>query len=575
GLLAVALFASALSPFVLSKALAPGLDRLFPQIQGDWFVPAVCIAVGQTITVCFLVGRRLARPRLRWLAFGLGAALIAANDFVLQNGYPGIHILLSAAGATVLGASLAYCRSHWLSAFERFRSARGRRVAVSLGWSLAAAFAALTIVVPPANGVQIELLERDTPLLFRGIRRFYGPSRIGGSEIPPELRPWFEARADRPDIPPTSERFLAEGPIVIFITIDSLRADVLERHRHAAPNLHALRESAVYFSQARTSSTDTLKSLSTMLTGRHQSMLTWSRGKGWRKIALQNDHGSRLGELLRKGGVATVTAETVSMLLPPVGLARGFTEILAAPDETKYWTKCVEVTELLIERLRRHGSGPLFFYTHFLEPHAPYETYGKPAKSKFDAYLIEISVVDEMIGRIRRAIKSLGLKKRTALIISADHGEGFGEHRIYTHGKALYDILVHVPLLVELPGLKPRTIEDFVLVMDVAPTVLDLFGLPTPGNWMAQSLTPLLAGSGGSESRPLLMELSAHRAMLFPDGLKVMKRRGTYEIYDVRRDPEELHNLWDELGDESKRRLGLLDAYVHAHTADPDEEEDD
>jgi len=173
-----------------------------------------------------------------------------------------------------------------------------------------------------------------------------------------------------------------------------------------------------------------------------------------------------------------------------------------------------------------------------------------------------VSVADENVGRIRRAITELGLERRTALIIGADHGEAFGEHRIFTHGKAFYDVLVRVPLLVEIPGVTPRTVDDFVALMDVGPTVLDLFGVPTPGYFMAETLTPYLLGRRGDPNRIILMEKPTQRAMLFPDGLKVMERRGACELYDVRRDPDEKDDLWARLGDESQRRLALPDAYV-------------
>jgi arylsulfatase A-like enzyme len=200
-----------------------------------------------------------------------------------------------------------------------------------------------------------------------------------------------------------------------------------------------------------------------------------------------------------------------------------------------------------------------------MDPHDPYETYGKPARSKFEAYLMEVAVADENLGRIRKAIDQLGLKRRTALIIGSDHGEAFGEHRLYTHGKAFYDVMVHVPMMIELPNAEPRTVKDFVSLMDLAPTVLDLFGIPTPGSWMAESLTPFLTGGRGDPNRLILMEEFSQSAMLFPDGLKVMKRRGALELYDVLRDPKEDHNLWDERGDEGPKRLELLEAYVRTH----------
>jgi arylsulfatase A-like enzyme len=526
---------------------------------------AVCIGISQAVTALFIAGRLSARPRLRWVSVGAGLLLLFANDFVLENGYPGAHVLVSSSGATLVAASLT--GAPWARFGELARRlGTARFLTASLLWAPAAALATVSIVKAPSNSVQVELLERDTPLLFPWLRALYPPARTHRVAIPGELRHWFESRAKRPDIRPAAERFLPDAPVVVMITIDALRSDVLEhRHRQAAPNLHEIRRNAVYFSQARSSGSDTRYSLATLFTGVHFSMLNWTAKKGGR-LTLENDERPRLPELLQDAGVQTVSVRTVTMMNPRLGIVRGIGEEFRREARTSNQrSHSDQVADQVIERLRRQGPEPLFLYTHLLDPHDPYETYGKPAASQFEAYLMEVSVADENIGRIRRAISELGLKARTALIIGSDHGEGFGEHRIYTHGKSFYDVMVRVPLMLEVPGVEPRTVDDFVALMDLAPTVLDFFRVPTPGSWMAESLTPFLAGRRSDPTRMVLMEKPKHKAMLFSDGLKVMKRRGVYELYDVLRDPDENHNLWEELGEEGPRRLGLLDAYVRAH----------
>jgi hypothetical protein len=581
GFAVVAVAAGALGPIVLSDDLEGAYERLLPD-NSDWLLWLGSSVLAQALTACFVVGRWCARPRLRWVTVAAGAALIAANAVVLQNGYPGVHVLLSASGATLIASSLSGAR-------RSFRSGRRANVAdatsvsqtvrsrvlrpASAAWALAAALSAWSFVLPPSSGLQVELLARDTPLLFPWLRRVYATPRAREVAVPPELRPSFERRAGRPDIAPSKERLLPAGPIVVVITIDALRFDVLEpRHRHAAPNLHEIREKAVYFAQARSSGSSTLYSMATLFTGLHQSMLRWTTKRG-RRLSLEREQRPRFPELLQKAGVQTVGGLSVTMLQPRQAIARGFEERLrTGKDEPTERSRSDAITRRIIERLRAQGPEPLFLYTHFMDPHDPYETHGRPVKSKFDAYLVDVSVADESVGRIRRAIAELGLGQRTALIISADHGEGFGEHRIFTHGKSFYDVLVRVPLMVELPGVAPRTVDDFVALMDVGPTVLDLFGVPTPGHFMAETLTPYFVGKRGDPNRVILMEKPTERAMLFPDGLKVMDRRGAYELYDVRRDPDEKDDLWERLGDESQRRLALLHAYVRAHAGRGDVE---
>jgi arylsulfatase A-like enzyme len=193
---------------------------------------------------------------------------------------------------------------------------------------------------------------------------------------------------------------------------------------------------------------------------------------------------------------------------------------------------------------------------------------------------MEVALADAQLGRLRRALHELGLANRTALIVGSDHGEGFGEHRVFYHNKTLYEVMVHVPLMFEIPGVKPREVDDFVSLMDVGPTVLALFGAPTPGYFMGESLVPYLSGGRADTNRLILMEKREERAMVFPDGLKVMRRGPSQEIYDIRRDPTEADNLWDSLGTKAAERLALMDAYVEVHSgkvelaasdSDPDE----
>jgi arylsulfatase A-like enzyme len=102
--------------------------------------------------------------------------------------------------------------------------------------------------------------------------------------------------------------------------------------------------------------------------------------------------------------------------------------------------------------------------------------------------------------------------------------------------------------------------------VDIGPTVLDLMGLPTPAGFMGQSLVPFLRGGAAALSRPIVAESSRGlRAMVFPDGWKAIhdRRKGTFELYDLTRDPAELRDLADEPGGQS--RLELLKAFFYVH----------
>jgi len=151
--------------------------------------------------------------------------------------------------------------------------------------------------------------------------------------------------------------------------------------------------------------------------------------------------------------------------------------------------------------------------------------------------------------------------------VTSDHGEAFGEHGLLRHNKPLYEVMVHVPMFIRVPGISPGALDAHVSLIDLGPTVLDLFGLSTPGNFMGESLVPLLAGNPPPPHRPIFMERATDMALLFADGIKVLLRTepDSEEIYDVLRDPAEEDDLRDSLGSEGDRRVALTRAYHAAH----------
>jgi arylsulfatase A-like enzyme len=381
------------------------------------------------------------------------------------------------------------------------------------------------------------------------------------------MEPWFERRKRGRAVRPNPRRLLPEGPIVILFSIDAFRYDLMSREkRDVAPNVHAIREKSVYFSQARSFGAGTRISLSAVFTGRYYSMLKWTRPLSPRPT-LERDKLPRFPELLRAAGVDTVQALSLSeMLTENIGVVRGFSEELhSRKDEDQKMT--ADLTEDVIERLKKQGKRPLFLFMHVIDPHVPYRTYGKPAASKREAYELEVTLADKSLGRLYRAVEELGLKHRTAFIVTSDHGEGFGENGVHYHNKTVYEVMVHVPLMIEIPGVAPRNVDDYVSVMDVGPTILDLFGVSTPGFWMAESLVPQILGAPVPLGRPLAMETRYEHGLLFPDGVKAIHRWQTNaeEIYDLNDDPEERKNLRGKLGEEGDRRMALLRKYFRVH----------
>ena len=130
----------------------------------------------------------------------------------------------------------------------------------------------------------------------------------------------------------------------------------------------------------------------------------------------------------------------------------------------------------------------------------------------------------------------------------------------------LYEELIHVPLFVRAPGAKPRKVDQNVTLMDLGPTILDLFGAPAPGTFMGQSLVPFLRGEDPVLTRPIAAERVYTRAMVLGSRkLVIDSQKATREIFDLATDPKETKNLVDELGSEGQAQLALMQGFFEAH----------
>jgi arylsulfatase A-like enzyme len=220
----------------------------------------------------------------------------------------------------------------------------------------------------------------------------------------------------------------------------------------------------------------------------------------------------------------------------------------------------------LFARLEKVGDGPLFAYTHVLDAHYTVSPRAKKSSAK-KKYLANLELVDESMAALLAKIDELGLTDRTILIVSSDHGEAFGEHDTHHHRSTLYEELLRVPLLIRGPGIKPREVATPVTVMDIGPTVLDLFGQETPGHWFGESLVGFLRGKDPELTRPILAEGRLKKALIFPDGVKAIvdDRHNTAEVYDLVADPKELTNLLDAGDAGASDRVQVLRHFFEVH----------
>ena len=162
-----------------------------------------------------------------------------------------------------------------------------------------------------------------------------------------------------------------------------------------------------------------------------------------------------------------------------------------------------------------------------------------------------IAYMDACIGAFLDQLKQRGLYDNTLLIIAADHGEAFGERNIMGHGLSVYQDEVHVPLLIKYPHSTAGEVSgDPVSLIDLMPTVLDVLGYGVPKNIQGHSLLQRAPHDAVSESFPHPFasrwnpKYSQAEQAIFSGSMKFIESSaGKKELYDLSRDPNELHNL--------------------------------
>jgi arylsulfatase A-like enzyme len=167
-------------------------------------------------------------------------------------------------------------------------------------------------------------------------------------------------------------------------------------------------------------------------------------------------------------------------------------------------------------------------------------------------YREEVSFVDREIGRLFEEIRRRGLFDKSLIILTSDHGEGLGDHDLAGHIHQVYDSLIHVPLIVSMPG-RPegaRRVREAVSHVDIVPTILDLLDVDQPNFLHGKSLRGLLTGSNdGSNGIHLAAtyrpEARADLEALIQGRFKLISDRelGRSELYDLEDDPRELLDL--------------------------------
>jgi arylsulfatase A-like enzyme len=424
-------------------------------------------------------------------------------------------------------------------------------------------------------------------------------------------------------------------PNILLIVVDTLRSDFISAYgfpHSITPNIDELAREGVLYENAISASPWTTPSHASLFTGQYPSR----NGVDGRNILLDPASKTLAAELSRNGFQTAGFINNV-YIRRQTGLGRGFQQY------EEFWgrNECSSIM-LLVELLRekfnpREDTGametrnaindwlhhdwttrhPFFLFVHLMEPHAPY---GTPAskvqkflppgvtpqqaakvnqdpeifisgKLKMTArdfeiltalYQNDINYVDSVIGGIIQDFKQRNLLDNTLVIFTSDHGEHFGDHGLMSHELSLYDVLLHVPLIIRFPNrhYSGTRIKETVQTIDIFPSIMRFLKSESKLDIQGFSLLPDLFERKNhpyafSEYNNLRAADKMERR--FPDlpparlwNKKVLKSvrdahwkfiwasDGTRELYSIQDDPYEKNNLSQSNPDEVKKLQAVL-----------------
>lgn len=195
------------------------------------------------------------------------------------------------------------------------------------------------------------------------------------------------------------------------------------------------------------------------------------------------------------------------------------------------------------------------------------------------AYWAMIDVIDEQVGKMIEALENTGQLENTIVIFMSDHGELLGDHGVYLKGPYFYEPSVHVPLIISYPGVvqEGKRTSAMVELVDLAPTLLEMTDVNVYDGMQGKTMTSVLEGNEEKHREDVYCEnfdfpdadgQIGHAAMIRTEGYKLAMYHtdGDGELYDLKQDPNETNNLWQNPKYQDIR-FGLLERLYHRTAA--------
>ena len=391
---------------------------------------------------------------------------------------------------------------------------------------------------------------------------------------------WADARIvtpaeEAPEIEPAQN--------VVVVLCDTLRASKLRpwnrETRVQTPVLNELAEGSAVFERGISTENWTKPAVASILTGLHP-IDHMARTQS----AVLSDSALMLSEHMKAQGLATAGFIANGYISDRFGFDQGWDRYKNFIREEGASSEAEVVFREAADWAVEHKDERFFLYVHTIDPHVPYDpeqefvsmydprpNYDGQVRPRMTGELLaaakgneptvrftpsdvirlealhdgEITQHDRHMGTFINRLKEAGIWENTVFVFVADHGEEFNEHGQWGHGHSIYEELLHVPLLVHRSGAIPaRRISTTVSTMDIAPTVLELAGLPPMPNIAAQSLVPLIYGQQRGAPPMAMSEFLDERRVITAGRWKwIMRGNLRHSMFDLQEDPGEQTQL--------------------------------
>ncbi len=376
---------------------------------------------------------------------------------------------------------------------------------------------------------------------------------------------------------------------VVLLTIDALRKDMLGLYGDThglSPFIDTLRDKSTIFTNAQTVGPYTQASFPGILT----SSYYFEHGKE-EKLSPKR---MLVSEVLKRSGIYTAAFHSAPYLSGYFGWNRGWDTFYDSMDtkisERVPYVRGNDMNEKIGRWLNSHVRNeqyrPFFLWVHYMDVHEPYipkrkfldmvdpsltlnedqmfdlfktallprnATDPQKVETLRKLYMAQVPEVDEYVREFFGMLSKVGVLKDTVVIISADHGDEFGEHGSLSHDGKMFSELLNVPLVV-YDGAKAHgeTCDIVVSNVDISPTIVSLFNLPPVEAFKGHSFLPVenypdmgVYGEAVDKFGRKVKETDKPVYYFRDKNLKIVyKANGdVWEMYDLAQDPKELNNI--------------------------------